>query len=440
MTVERVAVFGLGYVGCVSAACFAKEGFHVIGVDPTAEKVALVKAGTPTVLEAGLGEIVQEMVSAGRLDATTDARAAVLSSDLSLVCVGTPSRTNGSLDLRYIERVCEEIGRALQEASRYHVVVIRSTVLPGTIRKLVIPTLERSSGKRCGVDFGVASNPEFLREGTSIADFYAPPFTIIGADNEQAGRHVAELYKGLDAPLHRVEITVAEMIKYTCNAFHALKVAFANEIGALSKAAGIDGMDVMRLVCQDTKLNISPAYLRPGFAFGGSCLPKDVRALSYRGRELDMQLPLLTGILDSNTAHAERGYALVESLGHKRVGILGITFKAGTDDLRESPMVSLVERLIGRGYDVRIYDQNVTQSKLIGTNRAFIEREIPHIWNLMVGSIDEAVAHGDTVLIGNAAPEFRRVLQSIQQDKQYVDLVRLGTEMRSGERYQGMCW
>jgi GDP-mannose 6-dehydrogenase len=437
----NISVFGLGYVGCVSAACFAKEGHSVTGVDVAQSKVDLVNAGNSTIVEQGIGELVAAMVASGRLRATTSVEEAVLATDVSLICVGTPSRPNGSLDLSYVERVCEQIGAILRDKATRHTIVIRSTVLPGTVHGLVVPALERTSGKKAGVDFGVCSNPEFLREGTSIKDFYDPPFTLIGADEPATSDVVRELYTGIDAPLQITAVRVAEMVKYACNCYHGLKVGFANEIGNVCKALGVDSHEVMRVFCEDRKLNISAAYLKPGFAFGGSCLPKDLRAVTYRAKELDVETPILSATLESNRAQIERAYHMVMATGHRRVGILGMTFKAGTDDLRESPMVALIEMLIGKGRDLTIYDRDVSRAQLMGSNREYIEREIPHIWSLVRSSVSEVVEAAETVVIGNASGEFRGVESQLRDGQTVVDLVRIfGPRSSDGASYQGICW
>jgi GDP-mannose 6-dehydrogenase len=436
----KLSVFGLGYVGCVSAACFAKEGHEVVGVDVNATKVGIINGGQSPIVEAGIGELIGEMVGAGRLRATTDSARAVADSDLSLVCVGTPSNTNGSLDLTYVTRVCEEIGAALKQKTAPHVVVIRSTMLPGTIETVVVPVLETHSGKTAGRDFGVCINPEFLREGTSLKDFYAPPFTLIGADEETAAARVRQLYAGLDAPLFVTEIKTAEMVKYVCNCFHALKVSFANEVGKICKGLSIDSHEVMNVFCQDTKLNLSAYYLKPGFAFGGSCLPKDLRAINYKAKELDVETPVLAAILPSNRLQIERAVEMVLRAGKKRIGVLGFSFKAGTDDLRESPMVTLIETLIGKGLQLAIYDRDVSLARLFGANKEYIEREIPHIAQLMRGSIAEVVAHAEVLIIGNKAAEFRAIEAQLRADQQVIDLVRLFDGRRTDESYQGICW
>jgi GDP-mannose 6-dehydrogenase len=436
-----LSVFGLGYVGCVSSACFAKEGHQVIGVDVSPAKVDMVNRGVPTIVEVGIGELVAEMVNAKRLTATTDAHDAVMRSDISLVCVGTPSRANGSIDLQYVARVCEEIGAAIRDKTTYHVVVIRSTVLPGTIASLVIPTLESASGKTAGKDFGVCMNPEFLREGTSIHDFFEPPFTLIGSNDQRAADTVTAIYAGLQAPVHVTDIGVAETVKYACNCFHGLKVGFANEIGNICKAFGIDSHEVMRIFCLDTKLNLSPVYLRPGFAFGGSCLPKDLRALTHHARTADVPTPILSATLESNERQIDRAFQMVRAAGSKNVGILGLAFKAGTDDLRESPMVTVVEMLIGKGMSLAIYDREVSEAKLIGSNRQYIEREIPHIWSLMRPSVDDVLAASEVVVIGNGSREFRSIEPKLRSGQVVIDLVRaFGGKTSDGNGYRGICW
>ncbi|HEY0404721.1 MAG TPA: nucleotide sugar dehydrogenase, partial [Pyrinomonadaceae bacterium] len=402
----RLSIFGLGYVGCVSAACFAKEGHEVIGVDVSRTKVEIINEGRSPIVESGVGELIGEMTKLGRLRATTDSAEAIKNSEASLVCVGTPSNANGSLDLTYVKRVCQEIGAALESKSERHTVVIRSTMLPGTIESVVVPTLEVYSGKKVGRDLGVCINPEFLREGTSLKDFYAPPFTLIGADDEEIAMIVRRLYSGIDAPLFVTGIRAAEMVKYSCNCFHALKVSFANEIGNICKSLGIDSHEVMNVFCQDGKLNLSPYYLKPGFAFGGSCLPKDLRAITYKAQELDVETPVLRAILQSNRLQVERAVEMVLQTGSKRIGVLGFSFKAGTDDLRESPMVTLIETLLGKGMQLAIYDRDVSLARLFGANKQYIEREIPHISQLMRASIDEVLEHAEVLIVGNKAEEF----------------------------------
>ena len=435
-----VSVFGLGYVGCVSAACLANEGFEVIGADVNLSKVNLVASGHATVVEEGIDSLVCSMVSAGRLHATFDPAQAVHHSSISMICVGTPSQPNGSLNLTQVQRVAQQIGHALANKDEHHIVALRSTVLPGTTTGMLIPTLEKASGKRAGRDFSVCMNPEFLREGSSLRDFANPPFTIIGAQDEAVGQEMAKLYAGIKAPLHITDIGVAEMLKYACNAFHGVKVTFANEIGNLCKALGTDSHEVMRLFCEDKKLNISPAYLRPGFAFGGSCLGKDLRALVYRGKELDVETPVLSAALESNRKQVLKAYDMVHGTGRRRVGVLGLSFKAGTDDLRESPIVSLVEMLIGKGHTLSIYDRFVSRAGLIGANREYIEREIPHIWSLMRENLDDVIGESDVIVIGNDAAEFRQAETALRDDQTVIDLVRVFDGHTSDGRYNGICW
>ncbi|WP_445167255.1 nucleotide sugar dehydrogenase [Mycolicibacterium sp. Dal123E01] len=435
----KIAVFGLGYVGAVSAACLASDGHHVIGVDPNQTKVDLINAGQTPIIEADVGEMISAEVNGGRLRATTQTGEAVVSSDISLICVGTPSQLNGNLDLSYVRRVCEQIGEALRDDDNYHVVAARSTMLPGSMRGVVIPTLEAASGKTAGVDFGVCNNPEFLREGTAVWDYHHPPKTVIGETDTKAGELLATLYEKLDSPMIRTGVEVAEMVKYADNNWHAIKVAFANEIGAISKATGIDGRQVMEIFCQDTKLNLSPYYLKPGFAFGGSCLPKDVRALTYKARELDLDVPLLNSVLPSNHRQVERAIAMITSKGKRKVGVLGFAFKAGTDDLRESPVVDVIEHLIGKGYDLRLYDDNVNMAALTGANRDYILNHIPHIARLMVDTLDEVIDFAETIVIGNGAKEFRSAVERLRDDQIVIDLVRVA-DRTSDDTYDGICW
>jgi GDP-mannose 6-dehydrogenase len=436
----KVSVFGLGYVGAVSAACFAKEGHQVVGVDVSQTKVDIINRGNSPIVEAGINELIGEMVAAGRLKAQTDSKAAVLETDLSLVCVGTPSKPNGSLNLEHVRKVCEEIGEAIKQKAVPHIVVIRSTMLPGTIENLVTPTLEKASGKTAGKGFHVCINPEFLREGTSLKDFYAPPFTLIGADDAEVAKTIAELYQGVDAPVYVIAARSAEMVKYACNCFHGLKVAFANEIGNICKGVGIDSHEVMDVFCKDTKLNLSPYYMKPGFAFGGSCLPKDLRALVYKARELDTEVPVLSSILSSNQLQISRAIDMVAKTGKKKVGVLGFAFKAGTDDLRESPLVTMIESLIGKGYQLAIYDRDVSLARLVGANKEYIEREIPHISSLMKASVAEVLAASDVVIVGNKNDEFKAIEAQLAPGQIVLDLVRIFGDRLSDESYQGICW
>jgi len=436
----KISVLGLGYVGAVSAACLARDGHEVIGVDPERTKVELINAGKTPIIENDVGPIIAAQVAAGKLRATTEFVDAVRYTDLCLVCVGTPSLPNGGIDLKYVRRVCEEIGHTLAAHPGAPVIVMRSTMLPGTMRELVIPTLEKFSGKRAGEEFGVCINPEFLREGTAVHDYYHPPKTVIGEVNRASGDLLASLYAAMPGPMIRTDIQTAETVKYADNAWHALKVGFANEIGNLCKALGVDAHRVMDIFCQDRKLNLSPYYLKPGFAFGGSCLPKDVRALLYKAKTLDLSLPILSSVLPSNALQIERGLQAVIQRGGRRIGILGFSFKAGTDDLRESPMVELAERLIGKGYELRIYDRNVSLAAVHGANRDYILNKIPHISRLMVPTIEEVLAHSQTIVIGNAAPEFAEVPGRIGEHQTVIDFVRVSDSRSVAGVYEGICW
>jgi GDP-mannose 6-dehydrogenase len=436
----KLSVFGLGYVGCVSAACFADDGNEVIGVDVNPTKVEIINSGKSPIVEDGINDLMAKVVKSGRLVATTDSERAIRESDLSLVCVGTPSNQNGSLHLRHVEQVCREIGAVLKTKEQRHIVVIRSTMLPGTIENTVVPALEETSGKKAVKDFGICINPEFLREGSSLKDFHAPPFPLIGADDEETVAAVRSLYARINAPVFTTSLKTAEMVKYVCNCFHALKVSFANEIGNICKALQIDSHEVMDVFCQDTKLNLSPYYLKPGFAFGGSCLPKDLRAINYKAKELDVEVPVLSAILPSNRLQIERALEMVIRSGKKRVGVLGFSFKAGTDDLRESPMVTLIETMIGKGFELAIYDRDVSLARLVGANKEYIEREIPHISRLMRDTIDGVLSDSEIIIIGNQAEEFRGVGERLRKDQQLIDLVRLFGDRTSNGNYEGICW
>ena len=436
----KISIFGLGYVGSVSAACFADRGHSVIGVDPNPAKVQLMNEGKAPIVEPELGELAATAVAKKLMRATHAAAEAVAESDVSFVCVGTPSQSNGSLDLTYLGKVCDEIGTALATKTAFHVVVIRSTILPGTMKSFIIPRLEAKSGKVAGTDFGVCNNPEFLREGSAIFDFRNPPKTVIGETDARAGDIIQALYDGLPGPMIRCGIDVGEMVKYADNAWHAVKVAFANEIGKFCKLADIDSHKVMDIFCQDTKLNLSPYYMRPGFAFGGSCLPKDVRALTYKARTLDASTPLLNSLLPSNRDQVEFGIDMIMKSPTKKVGILGFSFKAGTDDLRESPLVDVIERLIGKGYDLRLYDSNVNLARLTGANRDYIYKVIPHIEKLMVEKIDDVLSHAEVIVIGNGAPEFAGVAARLKPEQRVVDFVRVRKIEDSHENYDGICW
>ena len=437
----RVSVFGLGYVGSVSAASFAADGHTVVGVDVNPDKAASVNEGRSPIVEKGLPELIEDSVRRGALRATTSTSEAIADTDLSLICVGTPSRKNGSLDLTYLERVCDQIGEALREKDSYHVVVVRSTVLPGTTHDVVIPALERSSGKHYGTGFGITVNPEFLREGTAIHDFRHAPMTLVGHNYTSDAQPTQQLYAKVDAPIVTTSIRTAEMIKYASNTWHALKVCFANEVGNLCKRLQIDSHEVMDIFCRDEKLNLSSYYMKPGFAFGGSCLPKDVRAMQYRAKEVDLDMPVIQSILGSNQLQIQHAIEQIVETGHKRVGLLGFSFKAGTDDLRESPLVILAEALLGKGYQLRIYDRNVSIARLVGANRDYIIQQIPHLSSLLCETIDEVLEGSDVIVVGNAAPEFAEALRRTKPEHRIIDLVRVKTARSEiPGQYDGICW
>jgi GDP-mannose 6-dehydrogenase len=436
----KVAVFGLGYVGCVSAACLARDGHTVTGVDVSAQKVEAVAGGRSPLIEPGLNQLVRDTVRAGRLRATTDSCAAVRQSDVSLICVGTPANGNGSLNLHFVQHVSRQIGAALATHHTYHVVAVRSTVLPGTTQDILIPILEHESGRVAGKHFGVCMNPEFLREGTALNDYRAPSHVVIGELDEASGDRVACLYRSVQAPVRRTSLETAEMLKYVNNAFHAVKVVFGNEVGGMCKAHGIDGQELMELFCEDRRLNISPTYLKPGFAFGGSCLPKDLRALLYRAKDRDVECPMLGAALHSNQHTIERGIRMVEDTGCKKIGVLGLSFKASTDDVRESPVVALVETLVGRGFQVCIYDETVDPSRLVGANRLFLERELPHIASLMRPSIEDVKSEAEVLVVTNSSATFHEVGCSIRDDQILIDFAGTARDNHRPARYEGISW
>lgn len=438
-----IAVFGLGYVGCVSAACFAKNGHYVIGVDINQKKIDAIKQGKSPIVEPGLEPLIRAGRATGRIEVTSDATYVIAHAQLLFVCVGTPSRPNGSQDLSAVERVCTTIGQALAHREQYAVVVIRSTILPGMAQERLIPLLEKESGKHAGTDFGFCVNPEFLREGNAIADFEHPPFTLIGQLDERSGEIVAQLYSHLEAPILRVPLGVAEMVKYASNLFHALKIVFANEIGNLCQAYGIDSHQVMDIFIQDTKLNISPSYLRPGFAFGGSCLGKDARAFLHAARQRDILLPVLEAILQSNHLQVQKALEMVLREGKRKIGVVGLSFKAGTDDLRESPIVELVEQLIGKGFEVYIYDREVSLSRLHGTNREYIDGVIPHIGSLLCSSLEETVRPVEAVVLAKRLnqEEHKQLLQLLRPDHILFDLIRDEQIIQNFKgHYHGIAW
>jgi len=439
---SAISIFGLGYVGTVSAACFASMGHRVIGVDVNRSKVEMLASGRSPIVEARVPELIAEAHAASRLDATIDTVRAVRESDISFVCVGTPSQRSGQLDLRHLVNVANEIGSALKEKKSHHIVVVRSTILPGSTESCVIPALERNSSRKAGQDFFVCYNPEFMRESSAVADFWQPPFTILGAQDPSHLSLLRELYKKVSAQVFETPIAVAEMVKYFCNAFHAVKVGFANEMGTLCKELGLDTHLVTKIFTADTKLNVSPSYLSPGFAFGGSCLPKDLRALTYQAKQLDLALPLLESLLPSNTRHVERAVEAVLETNRKRIAVLGLSFKAGTDDLRESPQVQVIKHLLGEGCDLRIWDPDVSLGKLAGANRQYIEEVIPHIGSLLVPDLEQAVNHAEVVILGTKVAGRDRVSAVLKPEQIVIDLVHLDPAQRplASGPYEGICW
>jgi GDP-mannose 6-dehydrogenase len=436
----QVTVIGLGYVGAVTAACLARLGRSVIGVDSDPVKTEAVAHGRSPVAEPGLDELLSEGVQAGKVR-IAEIGAAVAEADVIMIAVGTPSASSGALDLSAVMRVSEQIGAALPHDGRFRTVVVRSTVLPGTTEERVGTCLESGSGMVAGHDFGLAMNPEFLREGSSIRDFGEAARTVIGANDARSAERTAAIYEGLSIPVEHVSIRTAEMVKYTDNAFHAMKIAFANEIASVAHRLGVDGREAMRVLSTDQRLNISSAYLRPGYAFGGSCLPKDLRALTDLARRMDLDLPLLNAALQSNAAHFERGVRLVEEAGARNVALLGLSFKNGTDDLRESPAVALAERLIGRGYRLAIYDPDVHPDRLLGANRAFIERHLPHLVELLRGSLAEALAGAETIVVAKHWPDLDDLGTALGERQLVVDLIGLpGLESSAADRYAGIGW
>ena len=438
---KRISIFGLGYVGAVSLACLARDGHQVVGVDIDATKLELIRARKSPILEEGIQELMRDVVDSGRVTVTADAAQAIHDTDVSFVCVGTPSAANGSQDLSAILRLAEQIGAALRTKRGFHTLVVRSTVQPGTLEEKIEPILERESGKRSGVDFGLAFQPEFLREGSSIRDYDHPPYTIVGANCEAAVEAVREIFQHLDARFLVTTVRVAETLKMSCNAFHAPKITFANEIGRVAQGLGVDAHEVMRLVCADTRLNISPAYMKPGFAFGGSCLPKDLRALTQIARQHDLEIPMLASVLVSNQVHIDHAVSKILKLGRPRVGMLGLSFKTGTDDLRESPLVMVAKRLIGEGCELRIFDPEVHLSRLLGANRSYIDRHIPHLGSLLCEELAEMIDPSEVILVGLQQPALDSALQArVRPDQYLIDLVNLPNRDLLRCRYEGACW
>jgi GDP-mannose 6-dehydrogenase len=437
-----VSIFGLGYVGSVSAACFASMGHKVIGVDVSRAKVEMMDSGRTPIIEDRMSEMVAQAHGAGLLRATTDATAAVMNSEVSFVCVGTPSLKNGKLDLSHIEGVAREIGAAIRQKNSPHVFVLRSTVLAGTTETVAIPILEKESGKKCGQDFTVCYNPEFMREGSAVSDFLNPPYTILGASDTRHLGPLRELYKNTPGTLYQTTIPVAEMVKYFSNCYHALKVGFANEMGTMCKHLGVDAHAVTKIFTSDTKLNISSAYLFPGFAFGGSCLPKDLRAITYKAKELDLELPLLESLMPSNAEHINRAVEMVMSTRKKRIAQLGLSFKAGTDDLRESPQVQLIKRLMGEGLDIKVWDEDVSLGRLAGANREYIEQVIPHIGSVLSADLEGVLSTAEVVILGNKSASKERLAKYLRPEQIVIDLIHLDETRRpqGARKYEGICW
>lgn len=436
----RVCVIGLGYVGAVTTVCLARDGHSVLGIDLDSTKLDLLRRGQPPIIEEGLHEVTQAAAQSGRLTVQDCVDESIASCDLIFVCVGTPSAPNGSQNLGAVERVSRQIGEALRNAPGFPVVVMRSTIYPGTTETVVKPLLESASGKVANKDFGLCFQPEFLREGTSIKDFYKPPFTIIGGDSQDATDRVRSLFEELPGEFIVTTTRIAEMMKLACNAFHALKVSFANEIGRLGRSLEVDAREVMELLCKDHSLNISPAYLRPGYAFGGSCLPKDLRALLYLGKRNDQELPLLQGVAATNTRHIEHAFTLATAEGCRKIGMVGLSFKQGTDDLRESPLVALAELLIGKGYELRIYDPAVSLARLMGANKRYIEATIPHIESLLISDLQDIGSHADVVIVGHRDAQIEAsVAQWLEAGKRIVDLAGL-SGLQGSKGYTGICW
>ena len=438
----KISIFGLGYVGAVSMACLARDGHEVVGVDLDPVKLDLIRSGRSPIVEEGIQDLTAKVIASGRVRVSDDVAEAVHATQLSFICVGTPSSPNGSQDLSAVRRVSEQIGAALRDKNGYHTVIMRSTIQPGSMASVVQAGLESSSGKKANVDFGLGFQPEFLREGSSIRDYDNPPFTVIGTEDERAANVLREVFGHLQCEFLVTTIGVAELLKYACNAFHAVKITFANEIGRLARSVNVDGRAVMDLVCRDTRLNISPVYMKPGFAFGGSCLPKDLRALTYVGKQNDVTTPMLGNVMGSNRAHIDHAVDLIMGAGMRKVGMVGLSFKPGTDDLRESPLVTVAERLIGKGYDLRIYDPEVNLSRLLGANKRYIEHSIPHIGSLMVADCQAAIDHAEVLVVGQATKVITPLITaSVRADQVVVDLVGLPAgRLNPAAKYHGIVW
>ena len=437
----NISIFGLGYVGAVSLACLARDGHRVVGVDVDQAKLDLIAAGRTPVVEEGMVKLMADTVASGRVSVTSDTRRAVLETDVSLICVGTPSAPNGSQDQTAMLRLAHDLGAAMREKPVTHVFVFRSTLVPGTVEDVLRPIIEAESGKKDGVDFHVCFQPEFLREGTSIRDYDKPPFTVVGANAPEPAAKLRELFGHLPGEFHVTSIRAAEMAKYTCNNFHALKITFANETARLCDALGVDPFEVMDLVCKDRQLNISPAYLKPGFAFGGSCLPKDLRATIHLAKTHDVELPMQAAITASNRAHIELAIAKVAATAKRRIGMIGLSFKTGTDDLRESPLVLLAEHFIGKGCTILVYDPEVHLSNLLGANRRYIEQHLPHIGSLIRNDIAEVIAGSDVLVVGlGDAGVVAALAQHTRPEQTIIDLINIADRTALRGEYVGLCW
>lgn len=435
----NISIFGLGYVGCVSLGCLARNGHHVIGVDVSEIKVKQINSGLPTIIEKDIDHIIREEHNKCRISATTDYSKAILETDLSIIAVGTPSSQTGHLNLEYIFKVAENFGRMLRAKDRFHVIAIRSTVLPGTSAKFA-DIVEEFSGKKRNVDFAMVSNPEFLREGTAVHDYYHPPLTLIGSEHSDAAEIVASLYRQLPAEVVITDVKVAELMKYVNNTFHALKVSFGNEIGNICAALKIDSHKVMEIFCKDQVLNISPYYFKPGFAYGGSCLPKDLKGLQTLAHDHYVKTPLIESIDKTNELQVNRAVEMIQQTKKRKLGFLGLSFKAGTDDLRNSPAVTLIETLLGKGYEIAIYDKNVSLSNLTGTNKEYIDTHIPHLSRLMKANISELMKDSDLIIVNNKEKEYVDILMNVEAEHPIIDMVRLPEEIRGRKNYKGINW
>ena len=435
----KISIFGLGYIGCVSLGCLAKRGHHLIGVDVNPIKVQQINSGLATIIENEISEIILDCHNRKLITATTDVAHAVVNTDISIIAVGTPSSLNGHLDLSYIFKVAEQIGLALKEKSSFHTIAIRSTVMPGTVSKFA-SIVEEYSGKNKNNDFAVVSNPEFLREGTAVHDYLNPPLTLVGVENEHAKKIMSELYADIKAELVFTSIKIAEIIKYVNNTFHALKISFANEIGNICSALEIDSHEVMDVFCKDKQLNISPYYLKPGFSYGGSCLPKDLKGLQTLAHDLKIEVPVISSIDKTNNLQIQRAISFIQQSGAKKLGFLGLSFKAGTDDLRNSPAVTLIETMLGKGYGIKIYDTNVKLSYLTGTNKEYIDKYIPHLSNLMVDQIEDILENTDLIILNNNEPEYAQLLNNYSGNIKLLDMVKIKLSNLTNINYRGINW